>query len=114
MDGKGIRRQSLYLLQGAPHIIHILLGKPHNQIHVDIVKSQLPGHVKTLLHHLHGVVAPNEVQGFLVHSLGINGNTGNAVVSKHLKLVRGNAVRPSGLHCKLQHAAQVKELLQPA
>ena len=73
--------RAFYLLQGAPHIVHILLRKPHNQIHVDVVKSQLPGHVKPILHHIHGVVAANQVQGLLVHGLGINGDTADAMGS---------------------------------
>ena len=111
MHCKRIRRQSPNLLQCAVHILQRLLGKSHDQIHIDVVKAQLPGHVKFLLHHVHSVAASDEIQGLLVHSLGIDGDAGDAVGLKNRKLLPGDAVRPSRLHGKFQGMLRVKQLL---
>ena len=58
------------------------------------------------------MTASNQIQGLLVHGLGINGNSGNPMVPQHLQFFLSYAVRPSGFHGKLQGVRCVKQVFQ--
>ena len=113
VDGQAVRRQLLYLLHSVLHLGQVLSGQPQDQIHVDVVKTLLPRQKKGLLHLLHRVSAADQIQGLLVHGLGIHGNPGHAEFLQHPQLVRRDAVRPAGLHGEFLHLRKIKGFPDP-
>ena len=73
-----------------------------------------------LIHQLHGpadiagaVPAANGVQHVVLHALGVDADTGDAIAAQDGHLLSGDGVGPPGLHRALDDAAQVECLPQP-
>ena len=58
------------------------------------------------------MAAADQIQSLLVHSLGIYGNPGDAMVSQHPKFFLCDTVRPPCLHRKFQSILRIKQLIQ--
>ena len=107
LDGQGVDRQavgrkSLDLPERILHITDRLSGQSGDQVHIDIVKSQLPGQFKRRHGLLHRMPPPHQVQRLLLHGLWIHGNAAHREFLQHLQLLFRNAVRPPRLHGKFQ------------
>ena len=100
MDGDTVRIELSQLLHGMAHILNVLAGKSHNEVHIDIVVACLPCHRKGLLRLLYRMLPANEIQGLLIHRLGIHGDTGDLMIFQNLQLLRGHAVGTSGFNCQ--------------
>ena len=100
MHRHAVRSECLDLLHCLADIVDRLLRQTHDQVHIDIVKSQLPRQQEFFLHILHRMTASDEVKRRLLHRLRIDGNTGNAVIPEHLQLFARDAVRTSRLNGK--------------
>ena len=84
------------------HILQILIWKPHDQIHVNIVKAQLSCKPEAFHGLLHRVMSSNDIQCLLLHGLRVDGDTADSMLAQYLKLFSGNGIRSSCLHRELQ------------
>ena len=110
MDGQAVRLHGLDPGQGVLHIRRVFSGKPCDQVHIDIVKSEPPCHCIRRPDVLHGMLPPHQVQRLLLHGLGVDGDPCDGEFSQHGELFLCDAVRPPSLHGKLHGMAQVEIL----
>ena len=98
MDRHAVRGKLSDLLHGAADVIDIFLRKSDDEVHIDIVKAKISCHAEFFLHHIHGVMASDQIQSCLLHRLRIDGDPGDIVGTENFELVFGDAVRTSGFH----------------
>ena len=105
MNRNAVRVQGRNFLHGMLHFRHLLPWKSYNQIHVDVVKSELSCQKKGFFRLFYCVPSANDLQGFLIHGLGIDGNPCHRMTPQHFQLFPGNAVRTPCFYSKLLHMA---------
>ena len=65
-----------------------------------------------LLHLLYRVSPSDQIKGFLLHGLGINGNSGNAPLHQNSQFLFRDAVRSSRFHRKFLYLGKIKRILK--
>ena len=68
---------------------------------------------KCFFYLIYGVTSADDLQCLLVHGLGIDGDSVNAVIQQHLKLLSGDAVRSARFHGKFLQMLRIKLTLDP-
>ena len=114
MHGHALRFKLFYNLHGMGHILRRFPRQAHNQVHVDIVKSHLPGQMVLFQNLTDRMPSPDKIQGLLLHRLGIDGDAGDAVIPQHLQFLRRYAVGASRFDRKLLHGIHGEPALYSA
>ena len=86
--------------EGVHHIFGGFPGKAEDQIHINIGKSGLSGHVKGPFHIFNAMAPADNIQCPLVQRLGINGYPLNPMGLHHPEFIHIQAVRPAGFDGK--------------
>ena len=101
MYGNTVRCQFTNLFKSPLYHVNILTRKTYDQIHVNVIVSQLSCQMKRFFCLLHSMSAADNIQGFLIHSLWIYGNSCYRILPDRHQLFTCNTVRSAGFHSKL-------------
>ena len=108
VDGDVLRGQLQQALHRMAEAVQRIGGQSGDDVHIDVVKAQLPGHLIAVHHRLGRMLAAHEAQHIVVEGLGIDADAGDAGLPDHLELFPGDGIRPTGLDGVLPHLREVK------
>ena len=108
MNGQAVRVQLHDLFDGALYIRFQFSRQSQDQIHIDIIKSDLSRQLICRKYLFHAGLSADDIQCLLLHGLGIHGDTGDPVTIQYLQLLSGDAVGPAGFHSEFLHGREIK------
>ena len=108
MNGQAVRCQFHDPFDGALYICFQFSRQPQDQIHINIVKANLPCQLICCKYLFHAGFSADDIQGLLLHRLGIHGDTADLVTVQYLQLLSGNAVGTTGLHGEFLHGREIE------
>ena len=108
MNGQAVRGQLHDLFDGALYIRLQFSRQSQDQIHIDIIKSDLSRQIICRKHLFHAGLSADDIQRLLLHGLGIHGDTADPVTIQYLQLLSGDAVGTTGFHSEFLHGREIK------
>ena len=108
MNGQAVRCQLHDLFDGALYIRLQFSRQSQDQIHIDIIKSDLSRQPICRKYLFHAGLSADDIQCLLLHSLGIHGDTADLVTMQYLQLLSGDAVGTTGFHSEFLHGREIK------
>ena len=88
--------------------MNIFTRKSHDQIHIDIVKSQLSCQMECFFCLVYRVFSSDDLQSFLIHGLWVYRNPCYRIFTDCLQLLACDAVRSAGFYCKFCQSLKSK------
>ena len=106
VHGHALRGQGDHLLQRRGEDLRRFARQRRDQIHVDVVKAQLPGQLVGADRVLAAVAAADAREGLVAEGLGVDGDAADLHAAQHFQLLPVDGVRPTGLHRPLHRAGK--------
>ena len=108
MNGQAVRCQLHDLFDGALYIRLQFSRQSQDQIHIDIIKSDLSRQPICRKYLFHAGLSADDIQCLLLHSLGIHRDAADLMTVQYLQLFSGDAVGTTGFHGEFLHGREIK------